>query len=51
MTSVPETRIHVWGHSLWVDTQVLQGLVTFLGATFGVVLITLMAWVVLLVVR
>jgi hypothetical protein len=37
-------------HSLSVDTQV-QRVVTFLGGTLGIVLVTLLTWVVLIVVR
>jgi hypothetical protein len=50
MTSVPETHIHAWDHSLSVDTQV-QRVVTFLVGTLGIVLVTLLAWVVLLIVQ
>jgi hypothetical protein len=49
-TAEPETRIHAWDHSRSADTQ-LQRLVTFLVGTLGIVLVTLMTWVVLLVVR
>jgi hypothetical protein len=48
--AVPETRIHAKDHSLSVDTR-LRSVVTFLVGTFGVVFVTLMAWVVLLIVR
>jgi hypothetical protein len=50
MTSVPGTRIHAWEHSPSVDAQV-QRVVTFLVGTLGIVLVTLLAWVVLLIVR
>jgi hypothetical protein len=51
MTSVPEIHIHALGHSLSVNRHVLRRVVTFLVGTFGIVFVTLMAWVVLLVAR
>ena len=48
MTSLPESRIQPWDRSISVD---VQRLVTIIAGTLGIVLVTFMAWVVLLVVR
>ncbi len=50
MTSLSQSRIQAWDPSIPVNGQVQQ-LVTILSGTLGVVLVTLMTWLVLLVVR
>jgi hypothetical protein len=50
MTSVPESPIQAWDRSISVDTQ-MQQLVKMLAGMLGIVLVTLLTWVVLLVVR
>jgi hypothetical protein len=59
MASVPETRIYAWDHSRSADTQLQaqiekflqQRVVTFLVGTLGIVLVTLLTWILLLVMR
>ena len=50
MTSISESRVQAWNTSMSVGTQAQQ-LVQILAGTLGVVLVTLMTWLVLLVVR
>jgi hypothetical protein len=50
MTSLPEPRIQAWERPVSVDTQ-MQQLVNILTGALGIVLVTLLTWVVLVVVR
>jgi hypothetical protein len=59
MASVPDTGIYAWDHSRSADTQLQaqiekflqQRVVTFLVGTLGIVLVTLLTWILLLVMR
>jgi hypothetical protein len=50
MTPVAESRIQGWDRAISAETQ-LQQMFKILAGTLGIVLVTLLTWVVLLVVR
>jgi hypothetical protein len=50
MTPVAESRIQAWDRAISAETQ-LQQMFKILAGTLGIVLVTLLTWVVLLVVR